>query len=160
METSLFTAMSMVKSNIVVRRISFWAITMLLTISMIVVIKRKVLEVDLCRVTIPEVRVTVCLFSRTNLPDSLTWSLNLKVEKEELLGSQRGLVWSTELQINSSIDFPTDYRLTQAFQSHDIIHICLSRNGHFKFYRFRLILEKPNLSNPHKPVLEQLDVVQ
>ena len=156
----LVTAMSITTKFHGSMRVFFFFAMFLGVVGLAFAVKSSFWQVNLGCVAIPEGKLGVCLFSKTNLPDSLTWSLNLEVSQEGSTDVSRGPFWTTQKQISSSIDYPTDYRLGEATLSNDVLHVGLLRHGMAQICRFRLIWEDngPNLQK--KVMLEQLDVIQ
>lgn len=141
-------------------RVCFFFAIVLAGVGLAFAIKSSFWHVKLGCVGIPEGQLNVCLFSKTNLPDSLTWSLNLEVSEEETTHKSLGKSWTIQKQISSSIDYPTDYKLCEATLSNDVLHVSLLRHGKSQICRFRLIWEDNGPNQPRKATLDQLDVIQ
>jgi hypothetical protein len=141
-------------------RVCFFSAMFLAVVGLAFAIKLSFWHVNLGCVAIPEGKLAVCLFSKTNLPDSLTWSLNLEVSREETTHESLGQSWTIQKQISSLIDYPTDYKLGEATLSNDVLHVGLLRHGRAQICRFRLIWEDNGPNLPRKVMLEQLDVIQ
>jgi hypothetical protein len=138
----------------------FFSTMFLAVVGLAFAIKSSFWQVNLGCVAIPEGKLGVCLVSKTNLPESLTWSLNLEVSKEETTHKSLGQSWTIQKQISSSIDYPTDYKLGRASLSNEILHVSLLRHGKSQICRFRLIWEDNGPNQPRKATLDQLDVIQ
>lgn len=156
----LVTAMSPTTKFNGSMRVCFSFAMFLAVVGLAFAIKSSFWQVNLGCVAIPEGKLGVCLFSKTNLPESLTWSLNLEVSQEEMTHESLGESWTIQKQISSSIDYPTDYRLGEATLSNDVLHVSLLRHGKSQIFRFRLIWEDNGPNQPRKVTLDQLDVIQ
>jgi hypothetical protein len=141
-------------------RVCFFSAMLLAVAGLAFAVKTSFWQVNLGCVALPEGQLSVCLFSKTNLPDSLTWSLNLEVSQEGSTDVLRGRSWTIQKQISSSIDYPTDYRLGEATLSNDVLHLGLLRHGRAQIFRFRLIWVDDGPNQPGKVTLDQLEVIQ
>ena len=160
LQVYLFVAMSSATKFNGSMRVCFFAAMFLAVVGLAFAVKTSFWQVNLGCVALPEGLLSICLFSKTNLPDSLTWSLNLEVSQEGSTDVSRGPFWTAQKQISSSIDYPTDYKLGEATLSNDVLHVGLLRHGRAQICRFRLIWEDNGPNLPRKVMLEQLDVIQ